>query len=60
LADVDEATLAWHAVAGKLNRWRGLEPLALRKKMMGFLSRRGFAYDTARRVCQRVLGEAGE
>jgi regulatory protein len=60
LADVDEATLAWHAVAGKLNRWRGLEPLALRKKMMGFLSRRGFAYDTARRVCQRALEEAGE
>jgi regulatory protein len=60
LTDIDEATLAWQAVAGKLDRWRGLEPLALRKKMMGFLSRRGFAYDTARRVCQRALEEADE
>lgn len=55
LTDVDEVALAWHAVAGKLERWRGLEPVALRKKVLGFLSRRGFAYDTARRVCQRVL-----
>jgi regulatory protein len=58
LTDVDEAALAWNAVAGKLPRWRGLEPLALRKKIMGFLSRRGFAYDTARQVCQRALEEA--
>ena len=60
LTDVDEATLAWQAVASKLDRWRGLEPVALRKKIMGFLHRRGFAYDTARRVCQRALEAADE
>lgn len=57
LTDVDEDALAWNAVAGKLARWRDLDPQALRKKMMSFLSRRGFAYDTARRVCRRALEE---
>lgn len=54
LTDLDEAALAWAAVEGKIDRWRTLDQSAFRKKVMGFLSRRGFNYATVRTVCQRA------
>jgi SOS response regulatory protein OraA/RecX len=41
-------------VEGKIDRWRALDQNAFRKKVMGFLSRRGFDYATVRAVCQRA------
>jgi regulatory protein len=54
LSDLDEAASAWAAIEGKMHRWRALDQAAFRKKVMGFLSRRGFAYDTIRKTCARA------
>jgi regulatory protein len=44
LEDLDEETSAWAAVEKKVDRWRGLDQMTFRKKVTGFLSRRGFSY----------------
>ena len=54
LTDLDEETSAWAAIEGKLHRWRGLDQADFRKKAMGFLSRRGFDYDTVRKTCDKA------
>jgi len=54
LSDVDEAALAWQAVASKLPRWRVLDEQTLKKKVMGFLSRRGFDYETISSTFERI------
>jgi len=54
LADVDEANLAWTAVEQKLARWQGLSEEDFRKKVLGFLSRRGFTYEIAYQVVERA------
>jgi regulatory protein len=60
LTDLDEDALAWAAVEGKIDRWRTLDQSAFRKKVMGFLSRRGFNYATVRTVCQRAWGSVDQ
>jgi regulatory protein len=54
LADLDEDELAWKAVERKLHSWRNLTGQDLRKKIVGFLSRRGFGYETANNVFNRA------
>ncbi len=54
LSDLDEEELAWAAVQGKLRIWHHLPPDALQKKVMGFLSRRGFGYDVVRTIVERI------
>lgn len=54
LHDVDEEASAWAAIEGKLSRWQGLDETAFRKKVMGFLSRRGFNYAVVRGVCRKA------
>ena len=54
LGDVDESDLAWAAVEGKLHTWKNLPEPELRKKLSGFLSRRGFNYETVNEVIQRA------
>ncbi len=54
LTDLDEDASAWAAIEGKIDRWRGLDQAAFRKKVTGFLSRRGFAYDAIRNTCQKA------
>jgi regulatory protein len=54
LIELDEEASAWAAIERKLNRWRELDQATFRKKAMGFLSRRGFGYDTIRVVCQKA------
>jgi regulatory protein len=54
LADLDEDQLAWAAVEPKLRQWQQLDEANLKKKIFGFLSRRGFAYDVAQTVCRRA------
>lgn len=46
----DEATLAKRAVAKKLPLWQKLPVLERKKKIYGFLSRRGFDTETIRHV----------
>lgn len=54
LADLDEDELAWKAVESKLYRWKNLAEQDLKKKIVGFLSRRGFNYETANKVFNRA------
>jgi regulatory protein len=54
LTDLDEDELAWKAVEGKLYRWKNLAEQDLKKKIVGFLSRRGFNYETANKVFNRA------
>lgn len=54
LTDLDEDELAWTAVESKLPRWRDLAEQELRKKIVNFLSRRGFGYETANNTFHRA------
>lgn len=54
LTDLDEDELAWTAVESKLPRWRDLAEQELRKRIVDFLSRRGFSYETANNTFHRA------
>lgn len=54
LTELDEEASAWAAVEGKMHRWRRLDQMAFRKKVTGFLGRRGFAYDTICKTYERA------
>lgn len=54
VANLDEETAAWAAVQPKLARWQGLERQAMQQKVISFLNRRGFGYDTARTTFERI------
>lgn len=54
LTDLDEDELAWKAVESKLYRWKNLGEQDLKKKIVGFLNRRGFNYETANKVFNRA------
>ena len=49
--------LAYRAAAQRAKRYRNNEPAAQRRKLAGFLSRRGFDYDDVQKALRRVLGE---
>jgi len=46
LGESDDEASAWRAVESRLSRWAGLPADEFRKKVVGYLSRRGFGYDT--------------
>ncbi|MDP1721878.1 MAG: regulatory protein RecX [Candidatus Gottesmanbacteria bacterium] len=52
----DEVGLARQALAKKLERWQTLPKIEQKKKIYGFLGRRGFDADTIRRVIDEVVG----
>ncbi len=54
LADVDEEEAAWAAIEKKINQWRNLADDTLKKKVISFLSRRGFGYDVSRQTFERL------
>lgn len=54
LIDLDEEELAWTAVEPKLPQWRKLPGEDFKKKLLGFLSRRGFSYEVAHTVIDRA------
>jgi len=54
LDDLDEEDSAWRAIEGKLRQWQKLDEPDFRKKAMGYLSRRGFNYSTARQAVDRA------
>jgi regulatory protein len=57
LGDVDDSAVAWMAASSVLSRWIGLESRTLKKRLMGYLIRRGFTYEVARRTAHGVLDE---
>ena len=52
-----EQTLAYQAAKSKAERYRALDWLSFRKKMEGFLSRRGFTYATSNLVVKKIWDE---
>lgn len=57
IKDLDEEKLAYRAATKKARRFRDLEWLEFRKKMNGFLARRGFNYSDIKIVVDRVWKE---
>jgi len=58
----DELTeqMAYRVAAKQLRRYRDDDPPARRRKLVGYLSRRGFDYDDVQKALRRVLGELDE
>ncbi|MCB1025431.1 MAG: RecX family transcriptional regulator [Acidobacteria bacterium] len=54
VGEVNESDLAWAAVERKLYSWKNLPEPELKKKLAGFLSRRGFNYETVNEIMQRA------
>ena len=52
--------MAYLVAAKRARRYRHDEPAARRRKLAGFLSRRGFNYDDVQKALRRVLGELDE
>ncbi|MBI4330250.1 MAG: RecX family transcriptional regulator [Chloroflexi bacterium] len=57
LGDVDEAAGAYRAAQAKMRLWQGLEYSMFRKKLAGFLARRGYGWEVIRETVQRVWAE---
>ena len=53
-AEIDEDAAAWAALQPKIARWQGLERAQFSQKAGGFLARRGFGHEVARRVIDRA------
>lgn len=61
LSDIeDEEPLAYAAAQKKLRGLSGLEEREFFRKMVAYLQRRGFPYDTAARVARRIYAESEE
>lgn len=54
LNELDEDESAWTAVENKLSRWKNLDELSFKQKVMAFLSRRGFNYEIASQTANRA------
>jgi regulatory protein len=60
LAEVDEEGLAYQAAAKYARRLSGLDRTTFRQKMIAYLSRRGFSYETSAGASARVWAEQQE
>jgi regulatory protein len=58
VSEQDDEAAAWQAIEGRLAKWSGMEPDELRRKIAGYLARRGFRYETIshtfRRACRAL------
>jgi regulatory protein len=54
LVDFDEENTAWLAVKSRLPSWQTLNQKDFKKKVMGFLHRRGFDYETSLNIFSRA------
>ena len=59
-ASVADEEAAYRAAGRRLNAFRGLDYETFRRRLGGFLVRRGFSYEVARRTMDRCWQEAGE
>ncbi|MFQ5576732.1 MAG: RecX family transcriptional regulator [Anaerolineae bacterium] len=57
LSDLNENTLAWQAITKKLPQWQRLDKANFRKKLTGYLTRRGFNYQTINATLARAWQE---
>jgi regulatory protein len=57
VSEVDELAAATKAAQAKVRRWQTLPKLEFRKKLGGFLQRRGFGYDIIREVSEALWQE---
>lgn len=55
LEELNEEESAWKAVQSKLPNWLTLDEQTMRKKINGFLGRRGFNYDAIRHVVDEAM-----
>lgn len=55
----EELALAREAAEGRLRQYRSLDPEVFRRRMTGFLARRGFGYDTIKQTLS-YLEQLGE
>jgi regulatory protein len=60
LDPINDEELAYHAAIEKAKKFQSLEWDDFRKKMLGFLSRRGFSYDITPTIMTRVWNELNE
>lgn len=58
--DVDEAGVAHRLASKRARRLRGLEPDVARRRLAGFLARRGFPPSVVRAAIDRVLDPRGD
>jgi regulatory protein len=58
--DVDAEALAYRAAQKKLSRYRGSSHQDFKRKLGGFLQRRGFGYDVVIPVLNRLIDELSE
>ncbi len=54
LADLDEKQAAWDAIFPKLRHWDKLEKEEFKKKVYGYLARRGFHYELCSAIFERA------
>jgi regulatory protein len=57
LSGFDTSEAAYQAALDKARRFRGLDRRAFREKLGSYLTRRGFDFDTARDVIDRLINE---
>lgn len=60
LGGVDDDAAAWAAVQPRRRTYASLPPDEARRKVHAFLARRGFTYETSRRVWQRLEADEAE
>jgi regulatory protein len=60
LAELDPNDSAYRAAQKKLRSLRGKEPEEQRNKLGAFLSRRGFSFEVARSVVDRIIAEQAD
>jgi regulatory protein len=58
-ASVSDEEAAYRAASRRLHAFRGLDYEAFRRRLGGFLVRRGFSYEVARRTMDRCWQETG-
>jgi regulatory protein len=58
-ASVADEEAAYRAASRRLHAFRGLDYDTFRRRLDGFLVRRGFSYEVARRTAERCWQEAG-
>ena len=59
-ADLDEAAAALELGRAKLRSYAGQDPAVVRRRLAGFLARRGYGFDVVRPVLDRLLGESDD
>lgn len=57
VADVDETAAARKAARKKLRRWQKMDEQTYRRKLGGYLQRRGFSYDIIRKISEELWAE---